>query len=327
MLSIKTPSRIHITLIDLNAKIGRVDGGVGFALKNPFIELIAKEDKEIVVIGKLKDIAKIYAKKVINFLNVNNGIYIKIINSYEPHIGLGSETQLALAIGKAISEIYKKELSIEEIAKIVNRGGTSGIGFYAFQKGGFILDCGHRLKEKNDFLPSSFSKANPPKLILRKNFPNWKVVLTNAKVKNKFFGKKELSIFKKYCPIPIKEVQKLSHLILMKLLPSLIEKDIENFGSAINEIQNIGFKKIENNIQRKETKELMRFCRKYSYGVGLSSFGPTLYCIVDNEKELIEKLKEKNADYILSMTNNIGSKIKVFQNSDFYKPNNMKLNM
>lgn len=56
-------------------------------------------------------------------------------------------------------------------------------------------------------------------------------------------GNKEVNIFKKYCPIPLRDVEKICHIILMKMLPALIEKDIEEFGDCINKIQNLGFKK------------------------------------------------------------------------------------
>lgn len=72
----------------------------------------------------------------------------------------------------------------------------------------------------------------------------------------------------------------------MKLLPSLIERDIVEFGDAISKIQNIGFKKIEVNLQSDRVKEIMRIMTEAgAYGVGLSSFGPTLYTVVNNEKK------------------------------------------
>lgn len=42
MIEITTPSRLHITLIGLNASIGRVDGGIGLALKEPGFRITAE---------------------------------------------------------------------------------------------------------------------------------------------------------------------------------------------------------------------------------------------------------------------------------------------
>ena len=34
-MKIRTPARIHITLLDLNGSYGRIDGGIGFSIQNP----------------------------------------------------------------------------------------------------------------------------------------------------------------------------------------------------------------------------------------------------------------------------------------------------
>ena len=48
------------------------------------------------------------------------------------HVGLGGGTQLGIAAGKAVSELYNRSATAREIASIINRGGTSGIGTAAF---------------------------------------------------------------------------------------------------------------------------------------------------------------------------------------------------
>ncbi len=309
MLEITTPSRIHITLIDLNASIGRIDGGIGLALEKPRIRISARESDEITAEGPLKERAAEAAEKVLKALKIEGGVEIEIKEAYPQHIGLGSGTQIALAAGKAICSIYKKKLSIHEIARIVGRGGTSGIGVAAFERGGFILDGGHSTKEKKDFLPSSASRASPPPVLARYEFPGWKIALIIPRIKEEFYGRREINIFQRYCPIPIAEVRKLSHLVLMKLLPSLAEEDIESFGKAINSIQKIGFKKLEVGMQTREVRDLMKLCGRYSYGVGLSSFGPAIYCVMEDEKDLLSALKEKSVDVIVTKANNSGARI------------------
>ncbi|MBI5253388.1 MAG: hypothetical protein HY930_03200 [Euryarchaeota archaeon] len=309
MLEITTPSRVHITLIDLNASIGRIDGGIGLALEKPRIRISATKSDKITAEGPLKERAAEAAEKVLKALKIEGGVEIIVREAYPQHIGLGSGTQIALAAGKAICDICEKNLSVHEIARIVGRGGTSGIGVAAFERGGFILDGGHSTKEKKDFLPSSASRASPPPVLARYEFPDWKIALVIPRIKEEFYGRREVDIFQKYCPIPIAEVRKLSHLVLMKLLPSLIEGDIATFGKAINEIQGIGFKKLEASMQTRGVRDLMKLCGRYSCGVGLSSFGPAIYCIVEDEKELLSALKEKKVDTIITKANNSGAKI------------------
>jgi beta-ribofuranosylaminobenzene 5'-phosphate synthase len=295
-----------MTLIDLNASIGRMDGGIGLALEEPGIEIDVKESDKLLVEGPLADTARKYAEKVLKALDIDSGVHIKVNKAYTPHIGLGSGTQIALAVGTAICKIYDKSLHVRELARIVGRGGTSGIGVAAFEKGGFILDGGHSTKDKKDFLPSSASKAPPAPMIFRCDFPDWRIALVIPRVKEEIYGPREVGIFQEFCPIPLNEVQSLSHIILMKLLPALAEEDIKTFGEGVNMIQNIGFKRIEVALQTEEVRELMKICQEYSYGAGLSSFGPTIYCLVRDTGKL-KKSVGRRAQVIITRANNEGA--------------------
>ena len=303
---IRTPSRLHMTLIDLNSELGRVDGGIGLALDEPFIELEAVEASETGAEGPLKERAEEAARKVTDALGIDSGIKIKITGAYGQHVGLGSGTQVGLASGMAVCRLYEKDVSVPEIAKIIGRGGTSGIGVAAFESGGFILDGGHSKEEKSDFLPSSASNAPAAPILARYDFPDWKIALVMPKDDGEFSGAREVDIFRKYCPIPSGEVERISRLILMKILPSVVEKDISAFGEGVNEMQKIGFKGIEVSLQSSKVRRLLDECREYSYGVGLSSFGPAIYCIIKDEKEFKNALNGE-ARIIVTKANNEGA--------------------
>ncbi len=304
---LRTPSRIHITLIDLNGEIGRIDGGVGVALEEPFIEISAEKSERLTVKGEHKERAFEAASKMLSQLKIDGGAEILIKRSYPSHIGLGSGTQLMLGVGTAISKIYGLEIPSREIARIMGRGGTSGIGTEAFEKGGFIIDCGRSIKEKPEFLPSSASDAKPPPIVARYNFPPWKIALVTPRGLE-VHGRVEVDIFKRHCPIYKEDVRELSHHILMKTIPSVLEEDIQNFGDSINEIQNMGFKKIEVRLQDKAVRNLLTLCQKYSFGAGLSSFGPTIYCVVEDDDKLREAVEDKS-NFILTRANNEGSRL------------------
>lgn len=323
-LKLTSPSRIHMSLIDLNGNIGRVDGGVGVALDYPNFVIEGKESDEIEIDFKAdlnksmkEDMEKRIhdsAKKVLNHIN-EDGISLRVLNIIPSHTGLGSGTQIAISTGKLISLIYGKELSATEIAKITGRGGTSGIGIAAFENGGFIVDGGHTFgpgKDKEDFRPSSASKNVRPAPILFRHDFDWDIVLTIPRGKN-IHGNKEVDIFKTYCPIPLSETQKLCHLILMKMMPSIIEKDLNSFGEVINNIQNLGFKKVEVDLQSETVKKLLKTLQDVSYS-GLSSFGPTIYSIGD-KKTIIETSKkffDENGiegEIIVTTGNNKGYKV------------------
>ena len=53
---IKTPSRLHMTLIDLNGSYGRFDGGIGLTLNNPHFVLESEETEKGITIDFDDDI-------------------------------------------------------------------------------------------------------------------------------------------------------------------------------------------------------------------------------------------------------------------------------
>ncbi|MDO5845176.1 MAG: beta-ribofuranosylaminobenzene 5'-phosphate synthase [Methanocorpusculum sp.] len=325
---INTPSRLHIALIDLNGSYGRVDGGVGLVLDKPDFSLRAEPSDKGVTVDFAKDITdKIIrdaafkkvnaaAEKAIEYYKPDCGFHFTVEKAYPAHSGLGSGTQMSLAAGKLVTEIMGLHVTSYELGCVVGRGGTSGIGVHGFDKGGLIVDGGHSLKEKSTFMPSSASDAKPPVLIGRYEFPKeWSVLLAIPNHATNLNGKEEINVFQKYCPIRKNEVEQVSHLIFMNLVPFLIEKDIEEFGHALDEIQYTAFNKIEiAYLQPPKVSKLMNDMRDAgAYGVGLSSLGPTVFTVFDkNNKDIVETTKDLLGDdgsVIVTKARNHGAEI------------------
>ncbi len=294
-VTVITPSRLHFALIDLNGSLGRVDGGIGLSLKYPRFKIVAQSSERTEVIGPSEILPR--ANRILSLLknkcNIGDAI-IKIEENIPSHVGLGSGTQLSLGIAKAICILYGLDLTCQEMAFIVGRGGTSGIGVAAFSQGGFIVDGGHEFSKdktcdgkKNSFLPSSASEGiKPPPIIVRYDFPDWDILITIPNCKH-ISGEDEVELFQTLCPMPLEDVQAISHIVLLKLLPSIVQKDIFAFGEAIDLIQNIGWKKVEIEKQDEIVRQIMSFLQKNGgYGVGLSSWGPAVFCFGKNLTKL-----------------------------------------
>jgi len=280
MIQVVTPSRLHITLIDLNGAFGRLDGGVGLALDYPSIRINANKDTHLSVSGTTEFAEKIRrAALAVLTPHQIDGVAIEVVQEYSAHVGLGSGTQVALAVGTAISELYDLNLNPTDIARLTGRGGTSGIGVAAYEWGGFIIDGGH--KGKTEFLPSSASgKFGPAPIIVRHDFPDWTIVLAIPNLHGAS-DRREVEIFQKQCPLPLNEIQELCHVILMEMLPAVVEDDIESFGRSIDQVQTVGFKRLELELQP-FCAQLAQFMRENgAVGAGMSSFGPVVYGITD----------------------------------------------
>ncbi len=329
-IRITTPCRIHLSLIDLNGYTGRVDGGIGLMLDRPNVVLEASNSAD-----EFKIECHRYFRESVNVINEkasrifktfkisNKNFHFNLKRYFPSHVGLGSKTQLSLAIATAITKLKGMDnITLQELTKLVERGGTSGIGWRGFETGGFVLDGGHdygKGKEKETYLPSSASKTAKPALtISRYDIPdNWRFLLVIPNVKKGAYGDEEIRIFQKYAPIPRNEVNEVSHQVLMKVLPGVIKNDLECFGEGLKRIQSIGFKKIEIDLQHKIVKDLLNFFKEHNLkAYGMSSFGPSVIGIVESDSEAEDLLKElqrtqKNGGghIYICKPNNIGAKI------------------
>lgn len=301
LLHITTPSRLHFSLIDLTGELGRIDAGFGLAINEPKFEILAEPADDILVESKN------YRERATSILkNLQTtyrfpGLKLRFNSEIPTHSGFGSGTQLSLGIASALNLLYDLNLSITELAIAVGRGGTSGIGIAAFERGGFIVDGGHKYpEEKASFLPSSAAgDISPPPILLRYDFPDVPllIVLPNC---SRIYGEAELELFRTLCPQPASVATRLSHLLLLQILPALIEKDMLRFGKALNEIQTFGWKKVEIDAQGVELQHTVDFLKENgALGAGVSSWGPAICALSED----IGKLKRKTENFLSSLPN------------------------
>ncbi len=314
-----TPARLHFGLIDLNGALGRIDGGVGLAINDPIFELIAKPSNRIeieswqyqqrayTILGRLQ--AKFEFP----------GLHVEFLSEIPAHSGFGSGTQLALGLGQAVNTLYNLNLSILDLAFAAARGGTSGIGVAAFEHGGFVLDGGHLFPDqKSSFLPSSaVGNVPPPPVLLRYPFPNWDLLIVSPTCKH-ISGKAEINPFQTLCPQPQSTAERLSHIILMKLLPAIHEENLHAFGDAINRIQTFGWKKVEIDAQRGVLQQTLDFLRESgAIGAGVSSWGPAIFAVGENLSALHRKTEAfldslpDGGSCFVTQPNNVGARVEL----------------
>jgi beta-ribofuranosylaminobenzene 5'-phosphate synthase len=88
--------------------------------------------------------------------------------------------------------------------------------------------------------------------------------------------------------------------------------DIESFGEGLNQMQGLGFKKIELELQNEVVRNLIAALRERAFGAGLSSFGPTVYALTrgrDHARELSELAKGFCETVIISSANRSGARV------------------
>ena len=319
---VSTPARLHFGLVDLNGEIGRIDGGVGLALQSPHTLIEAERADEITV--ECRDEPEI-TDRVVAALDAvrehigTGGGRINIRERPLAHVGLGSATQTLLGAAHALCMLYGVEKTSAELAKLVGRGGTSGIGVEAVRSGGFILDAGHSFRRgensKHEYTPSGASRGiEPPPVLARYDFPDWDVLVT-VPLGEGASGLREVTIFKVVCPIPLDQVRQLCHILLMQMMPAVLERDLEMFGRAMEDFQELGFKVFELRAQTQLLYDCMKFLKDNGgIGVGMSSWGPALYTFGEDLSELHRKTTEWLASHgggeaVLTKANNTGMRV------------------
>lgn len=299
---VRTPSRLHLGLLDTNGSLGRLYASIGLAIEQPNVILEARPADSLVVQGVDAERVEMFARRFLEKYPAPSGAHLQLKASIPSHVGLGSGTQLALAVGVALAKLGGMDLPVPEIAANMGRGIHSGIGIAAFQQGGFILDGGQHIKDNTSGLQAGNARAKGtlpvPPVLVRHSFPeDWYFVVAVPVGREGFSGAKEHKAFEKLPAMAPEMADKISRLVLMKLLPSLVERDIVFFGQAITEVQRLvgdSFAAVQGGRYANTLSEkLIRFMlERGAAGAGQSSWGPAVYALMQGESRATHLMRE-----------------------------------
>ena len=279
---VRTPARLHLGIIDLNGGLGRIFGGIGVAIRSPNVVIEAQTSDKEEFIGDREDLIRRLTRRFLEAYNLRARVKINVRQLIPSHMGLGSGTQLALAVATALARLLNVRKPVRELASIMGRGRISGVGTAVFEHGGFVVEGGLKSENKGCVKSAPTDEGFPP-LIFREAFPeDWFFVVAIPNLKSRFTDEEEAPIFTRLPPMPDREVGRICRLIVMKLLPSLIERDIKGFGEALTEIQRITgshFAAVQGGPYSDPIIEecIDHMLSRGAYGAGQSSWGPTFY--------------------------------------------------
>jgi beta-ribofuranosylaminobenzene 5'-phosphate synthase len=275
---VEAPGRLHFGILDLGGSLGRWFGGIGAAAPVPPLRISATlASADVTCDGDDAGRAVEFAKRFLRHHDLETGARLQIERSLPRHAGLGSGTQLALAVARALAELHGKDTSVTSLALAVGRTRRSGVGMWVFDGGGFVLEGGRR----------SDSPVAP--LLTRLFFPeSWRVVVAIPPGVG-ISGEEEASTFDRLPQPPARDAERVAHHVLMALLPALIEGDLVTFGQSLSEVQRITgrwFASVQGDTFSGASRDLIqRFTALGAHGVGQSSWGPAVYGIVAGNEQ------------------------------------------
>jgi len=275
---VEAPARLHFGVLDLRGSLGRWFGGIGAAAPGPTLCLSASHAPTLQVSGAGSDRAADFARKCLDHYGVDAGAQLHVERPLPEHAGLGSGTQLALAVARALAELHGITADASELACVTGRGRRSAIGTWTFACGGLVVEGGHQ-RDAPGVAP----------LLARLPFPpSWRCVVAVPNPSRGMSGDEEAAAFAGLPPPPDRDVERVAHLVLMGMLPALADGDIVSFGSALTTIQTITgrwFAQAQGGtFASGSSEELVRRLADWgAAGVGQSSWGPAVYAIVEGE--------------------------------------------
>lgn len=320
MLRIKAFPRIHVSLIGMNRDGYRINGGIGFSISSPTMDMAFAASDSIEIVDKrehgftydeLKRLVD-HLRSVVVQEHLDVGIKCEICEGIvRSHIGFGSNSMIYLSCIEALFLINHRDYDEKEIIRLSGRGGTSGIGINTYFKGGFVFDAGIANTEHRALSPSSsFVKVDHPEPLLMKSLtiPEWEMGVCIPSINHKT-EKEEVEFFQENCPIDKKDVEDVLYDAVYGITSSIMENDFETFCKAIDSIQHTKWKQLERALYGLGLSEVEANIRGAgACCVGMSSLGPLLYFFGDNIDGIIERIERSvsQVDCFKTSLNNLG---------------------
>jgi beta-RFAP synthase len=225
---VTTAARLHLGFLDLAGDLGRRFGSIGLAIDAFETRIALREASSFEVMGEERERGAHLARRIAESLGLDTGKKLIISNAIPAHCGLGSGTQLALAIATAFRRLARLPHDAREDARLLDRGARSGVGVALFERGGLAVDAG---RGPNTETPPLLSWVGFPK--------DWRILLILDPRVEGAHGEAERRAFAGLPRFSANAASEICRRTLMQILPGAAEVDLEAFGDGVARIQEI----------------------------------------------------------------------------------------
>lgn len=247
-------------------------GGIGLMIPNPGISVLTEistswsyEGGHVQRVEECASLLQAYCEKHNNPIKPCKVIIEK---SAPHHVGLGTGTQLALAVGKSLLLANGFDMPTKELGPVLGRGNRSAIGLYGFDHGGLIVEGG---KTKEDKISPLISNLPWPK--------NWQIDLQYDGEKPGVHGAEEVNAFKEIMNAP-QDSELLSanpRNAMLGILPAIVSEDLDAVKKFIFDM-NMRTGRVFEPFEGKNKKENLESNQVFDF-CGQSSWGPVKFQI------------------------------------------------
>jgi beta-ribofuranosylaminobenzene 5'-phosphate synthase len=294
-VTVTVGARLHVGFGNLSLAHERLYGGVGLAITEPRVRLRA-EPAETVRCTSDADVTEATLARVrtdtrtaCDLLGVP-GAAVHVETGLPRHVGLGSGTATALATLTAVARAHGREPKPRERAPALGRGGRSGVGVAAFERGGFVVDAGHPT-ERFTTRPPEQGDWTVPAVLARHALPtDWRFVLVLPDAEVGRHGDDEDTSMRAVVESADPAVaDELAALTVRRLLPAAAEGRLSAFGDAVGEFGRLNgawYADEQGGVYRPPAGRVVEELRESPAvaGVGQSSWGPAVYALTDVDR-------------------------------------------
>jgi beta-ribofuranosylaminobenzene 5'-phosphate synthase len=283
VIVVSTGARLHFGPLSYLPQQGRHFGGVGVMIEQPgyCLRVACSQHDAASPTGKSADRVRQFVQRYRQSCPIEwqpPPCAIVIEQDVPPHSGLGSGTQLGLAVARSLAELAgETNIGVEELARRVGRGRRSAVGIHGFALGGLIVDAGHTATDEIGALACRLPLPT-----------DWRVLLiTPAGSSAGLSGAGEDRAFRTLGAMPSALSDRLCRLVVMDLLPAVQSGCLTGFSRAIYEYGRLVgefFAPAQGGIFGQPiTDALVQRLRTAGIcGTGQTSWGPTVFAFISD---------------------------------------------
>jgi beta-RFAP synthase len=229
---VAAPGRLHLGFLDPSGSLGRPFGSVGVVIDGfeTAVEIRSAARDEWLAETPAATAELERAAACVMQLRERTGrcqpLALRLGEVLPAHSGLGSGTQLALAVGRAFARWQGLELATPTLAQWLGRGRRSGVGIAGFDVGGLLLDGG----------PGP--QGEPAALLSRIELPQpWRIVVVQDVQRRGLSGAAERAALATLPAFAQARAAEVCHEVLMRVLPGAAGADFAAFAAGVNHVQ------------------------------------------------------------------------------------------
>lgn len=316
-VTVTTGSRLHFGLLTHRPQSGREFGGLGVMIDSPGWKVTvsttasnaapvmeagceASNDVPVDVSEEASLACSDIEERVHRILNRWSGsadgiaaehssLLVRVDKAIPGHRGLGSGTQLGLAIGRALSELSGEQgVSAATLAERTGRGLRSAVGTWGFESGGLIVDGG---KLPQQTVGTCVSRCDFPE--------GWRFLLIAPTDGHGLSGADEVAAFEELQGMQPDRTERLCQVALMDLLPAIADANIAAASAALTEYGQISgeyFSTVQGGVFADvRMADIGRRITRQGRGFFQTSWGPTCAALCENDDELADLRDELEA--------------------------------